>query len=74
MYQVAWHVFEAVVWSLCWMDILNWLKSWLGQAKFSSSHTVQTTLLQDMDPVDSLPNHPKSCIGCIKGLGMFLKL
>jgi hypothetical protein len=27
IYQVAWHVFEAVVWSLGWLDILNWLKS-----------------------------------------------
>jgi hypothetical protein len=22
MYQVTWHVFEAVIWSLCWLDIL----------------------------------------------------
>jgi hypothetical protein len=47
MYQVAWHVFEAVVWSLGWFDVLNWLKSWFGRAKFSSSHIVQTSLLQD---------------------------
>jgi hypothetical protein len=44
------------------------------RAKYLTSHTVQASLLQDMDPVDSLPNHPKSCIGCIKWLGMFLKL
>jgi hypothetical protein len=36
------------------------------QAKFSSSCTAQTSLLQNMEPVESLPNHPKSCIGCIK--------
>jgi hypothetical protein len=54
---------------------LDWLKSWLGWAnKFSTSHTSQTSLLQDMEPVDSLPNHPKSCIGCNKWLGMFLQL
>jgi hypothetical protein len=60
MYQVAWHVFEAVVWSLCWLDILNWLKSWFGRAKFLTSHTNQTSLLQDMDLLDpspTIPNH-----------------
>jgi hypothetical protein len=41
---------------------------------FVIPYTVQTSLLQGMDPVDSLSNHPKSCIGCIKWLGMFLKL
>jgi hypothetical protein len=74
MYQVSWHVFEAVVRSLWRLDILNWIMSWFGWAKFSSSHTNQTSLLQDLDPVDSLPNHPKPCIGSIKWLGMFLKL
>jgi hypothetical protein len=49
MYQVAWHVFEAVVWSLGWLDILNWLKNYLGQAKFLSFNTIQTTsLLQEL--------------------------
>jgi hypothetical protein len=46
MYQVAWDVFESVVRSLWWLDILNWLKSWFGRAKFSSSHIIQTSLLQ----------------------------
>jgi hypothetical protein len=52
-----------------------WLKSWSGMGKFLTSHTVQIRLMQDMEPfLDSLPNHSKSCIGCIKWLGMFLKL
>jgi uncharacterized membrane protein len=33
-----------VVMMVEWLDILNWLlKSWFRQAKFLSSHTVQTT-------------------------------
>jgi hypothetical protein len=59
------------------MDILNWIKSWFGPAKFLSSHTVQTSLLQDMDPVYSYPtiqNHALDvssdlAIGSKVGLG-----
>jgi hypothetical protein len=37
--------------------------AWASQIIFLIPHR-QTSLLQDMDRVDSLPNHPKSCIAC----------
>jgi hypothetical protein len=75
MYQVAWHFFEAVVWPLCWLDILNWLKNmaWASQI-FVIPHTVQTSLLQDMDPVDSYPTISNHALDVSSGFGMFLKL
>jgi hypothetical protein len=46
-----------------WLKRWNW---WLS-CKFIESHITQMMgLLQDTEPMDSLPNHPKSCIGCIK--------
>jgi hypothetical protein len=45
---------------------------WASQI-FVISYNVQTSLLQDSEAMDSLPKHPKSCIGCIKWLGLFLK-
>jgi hypothetical protein len=48
MNQVTWDVFEAVIWSLCWLDILI------------LSHTAQTSVLQDMDePMDSTESTTK---------------
>jgi hypothetical protein len=69
MYQVSWYVFEAVFRSLGWFDVLNWLKSWFGRAKFSSSHTVQTSLLQD------IPNHAldvSSGLACFWSCGLVI--
>jgi hypothetical protein len=39
MYQVTWHVFEAVIWSLCWLDklILAQKLVWFSQI-FGSPH------------------------------------
>jgi hypothetical protein len=67
MYQKTWHVFEAVIWSLWSLDILILAQKLVWHGKiFDIPHTIQTMLLQDMEPLDSLPNHSKSCIGCIK--------
>jgi hypothetical protein len=32
----------------------------------SSSSSKETNLMQDLEPMDPLPNHPKSFWGCIK--------
>jgi hypothetical protein len=56
-----------------YLELVGQKLVWASQI-FLITHNIQTSLLQDSEAMDSLPNHPKSCIGCIKWLGMFLKL
>jgi hypothetical protein len=81
MYQVTWHVFEAVVWSLCWLDILNWIKSWRGRAKFLSSHTTSKPACcktqRQWIPFPTIQNHAldvSSGLACFGSCGLVIML
>jgi hypothetical protein len=63
----------------CWKstphDTTLGLKVGLGEPNFLHPTLLKEPMgYNDMELVDSLPNHPKSCIGCNKWLGMFLQL
>jgi hypothetical protein len=43
-----------------------WPQNDITQADLLTSSSSQTNLMQDLEPMDPLPNHPKSFWGCIK--------
>jgi hypothetical protein len=43
-----------------------WLKNDVLQADFLTSSSSQSSLMQNLEPMDPLLNHPKSLCGCIK--------
>jgi hypothetical protein len=45
----------------------------ITQADLLTTSSSQTNLMQDLEPMDPLPNHPKSFLGCIKWIGMVEK-
>jgi hypothetical protein len=43
-----------------------WPQNGISQADFLTSSSTQTSLMQDLERMDPLPNHPQSFCGCIK--------
>jgi hypothetical protein len=46
---------------------------WYFASWFFDSSSTQTGLMQDLEPMDPLPNHPQSFCGCIKWIGVVEK-
>jgi hypothetical protein len=43
-----------------------WPENGMNQAEFSPAIKLKTSLLHDIESIDSLQNHAKSFMGCIK--------
>jgi hypothetical protein len=59
MYQVTWHVFEAVIWSLCWLDILILAQKlvWHGEI-FDIPHRTSTNKAATRHGALGFPSQP----------------
>jgi hypothetical protein len=44
----------------------HWPENGMNQARFSKALKQKTSLLHDIESIDSLQNHAKSFMGCIK--------
>jgi hypothetical protein len=69
----SWDVLRSFVmmekqWLSCFVSWSHelWPENGMNQAKFSTVLKQKNSLLHDMESIDSLQNHPKSFMGCIK--------
>jgi hypothetical protein len=66
-YQVNWDGWEAMVWVPCWLDTWILVPEWYFASWFFDIQLdPNRSLMQDLEPMDPLPNHPQSFCGCIK--------